>query len=102
MKIKKGDTVLVVAGKEKGKAGKVTKAIPKDNKIIVAGLNVAKKHAKPSKKNPHGGIIDLHAPINVSNVMIICPRCSKATKIGHKVTEKSKFRICKKCNESLD
>jgi len=102
MKIKKGDTVIIQCGKDKGKSGKVTRSLVKSAKIIIAGLNVQKKHAKPTKKNARGGIIDIHAPIDVSNVMIICPRCSKTTRVSYKITEKAKLRICKKCHEALD
>ena len=102
MKIKKGDLVIIQSGKDKGKTGKVSRAIPEKNKIVVAGLNVHKKHSKPSRKNSRGGIVDIHAPINVSNVLIICPRCSKTTRVSYKISEKSKMRICKKCNEVLD
>jgi large subunit ribosomal protein L24 len=102
MKIKKGDTVLITNGKDRGKSGKVTASLPDRNKIVISGLNTVKKHAKSSRKNPHGGIIDLHAPLSVSSVMIICPRCNKTTRVGHKITENAKQRICKKCNESLD
>ena len=102
MKIKKNDTVLIIKGKDRGKTGKVTKSMPKSGKIVIAGLNVVKKHSRPNKKNPQGGIIDLHAPLFSSNVMVICQRCNKLTKVGYKLTEKSKLRICKKCGESLD
>jgi len=102
MKIKKNDTVLLTKGKDKGKTGKVTKVLPKIEKVVVAGLNVAKKHSRPTRKNPRGGIIDLHLPLFASNVLIICPRCSKTTKAGYKVTDKGKMRICKKCHEALD
>lgn len=102
MKIKKGDNVLIKLGKDSGKAGKVSKSLPKLNKIIISGLNVAKKHSRPTRKNPHGGIIDLHMPVDASNVLIICPRCNKTTRVGYKLTEKSKLRICKKCKETLD
>ena len=102
MNIKKNDTVLIIKGKDRGKTGKVTKALPKSERIVIAGLNTQKKHSKPSRKNPSGGIIDLHMPIKSHNVMIICPRCNKKTRIGYKITGKNKIRICKKCQESLD
>ena len=102
MKIKKNDTVLITCGKDRGKSGKVTQSLPKIGKVIIAGLNTVKKHSRPSKKNPQGGIIDLHAPLQASNVIIICPRCNKTTRVGYKLTEKSKLRVCKKCGESLD
>lgn len=102
MTIKKGDTVLIIHGKDRGKTGKVTEVLPQKNKIIIAGLNVVKKHSRPTRRNPHGGIIDLHAPMDASNAMIICPRCNKTTRVAYKKTEKTKLRICQKCKESLD
>jgi len=116
LKIKKGDTVIVNTGKDKGKQGKIEKVFSKQGKILVVGVNVAKKHLKPSRKSPHGGIIDKLLPIDSSNATIICPRCSKPTKVGFKLmqnskggsaagqekSEPSKIRICRKCKESLD
>lgn len=102
MKIKKGDTVLITNGKDNGKTGKVTKSLPSKNKVVIAGLNLAKKHSRPNRKNPRGGIIDLFMPVSVSNVLVICPRCNKTTRVEYKITEKSKLRVCKKCHESLD
>lgn len=102
IRIKKGDTVIVNSGKDKGKQGKVDKVYPKSGKVIVSGINITKKHLKPSRKSPHGGIIDKLAPIDYSNVNIICPRCSKPSKISYKSTEGKKIRICRKCKESLD
>lgn len=112
MRFKKGDTVLIISGKDRGKRGKIDKVIPKNGKIVVTGINVAKHHLKPSRKNPHGGIVNRLAPIEAANAIIICPRCSQPTKIGQKMTtpsaksgsatKKIKIRICRKCKESLD
>lgn len=112
IKIKKGDTVLVISGKDKGKRGTVEMVIKEINKVKVSGVSISKHHLKPSKKNPHGGIIDKITAINLSNVQIICPRCSKPTRVGYKLMEDSakggsasggkKMRICKKCAESID
>lgn len=111
MKLKKGDNVLIIAGKDKGRRGAIEKSYLKKGKIAVTGVNIAKHHLKPSRKNPHGGIMDKLAPIDVSNVVIVCPRCGKPARIGYKFTapEKDgtvgsakKLRICKKCQESLD
>lgn len=102
LKIKKGDNVLINAGKDLGKRGTVEKVFPKKNEITVTGINITKKHLKPSRKSPHGGIIDKIAPINISNATIVCPRCSNPTKIGYRITEQKKMRICKKCQESID
>ncbi|MBM2820780.1 MAG: rplX [Candidatus Berkelbacteria bacterium] len=112
MRLKKGDQVLIIAGKDSGKRGTVDKILSKENKIMVIGINIAKHHLKPSRKNPHGGIIDKLAPFDASNAIIICPRCSNPTRVSYKITEMSvqggstrdrkKIRICKKCKESLD
>jgi len=106
MKIKKGDTVLILKGKDKGKTGKVERVLPKKNKLIVEGLNLLKKHVKPSKKYPKGGIITISAPLAVGNVMVVCPSCSKPSRVGYKFREisgkKKKIRICKRCQAPLD
>ncbi len=102
MKVKKGDLIMVISGKDRGKQGKVENVDPKKGKIIVTGINIAKKHLKPSRKSPHGGIIDKLMPIDISNIVIVCPRCSKPTRVAYKITESKKLRICKKCKESLD
>ena len=102
MKIKKGDNIYVIAGKSKGKQGQVTKVLAKDDKLIVTGINMAKHHLKPSRKAPHGGIIDMPAPIVISNVMIMCPNCNKPVKVAYKMTKDAKERICRKCQGSLD
>ena len=106
MKLKKNDQVLVILGKAHGKRGTIEKVMPKNNLLIISGINLAKHHLKPSRKNPRGGIMEKPLPIDASNVIIICPRCSQPTRIGYKLTEgkgsKRKIRICKKCKESLD
>ena len=106
MKFRKGDTVLIIAGKDRGKRAVIEKSFPKRNKIVVTGVNIAKHHLKPSRKNPHGGIMDKLAPIDASNAVICCPHCSQPTRLGAKIIEsdkrKKKMRICKKCQESLD
>jgi large subunit ribosomal protein L24 len=101
MKIKKGDTVIINSGKDRGKKGAITSVFPKNNKVVVVGVNIVKKHLKPSKKNPHGGIIDKPAALDASNVTVVCPRCSLPTRVGYKLTDSKKMRICKKCKESL-
>ena len=101
--VKKGDNVLVIAGKDKGKSGKVLTAIPADNAVIVSGINIVSKHKKPRSAQDKGGIIKKENKIDSSNVQIICPVCGKATRIAHAVDEKGKkFRQCKKCKASLD
>ena len=101
--VKKGDNVLVIAGKDKGKSGKVLTAIPADNAVIVSGINIVSKHKKPRSAQDKGGIIKKENKIDSSNVQIICPVCGKATRVAHAVDEKGKkFRQCKKCKASLD
>ena len=101
--VKKGDNVLVIAGKDKGKSGKVLTAIPADNAVVVSGINIVSKHKKPRSAQDKGGIIKRENKIDSSNVQIICPVCGKATRVAHAVDEKGKkFRQCKKCNASLD
>ena len=101
--VKKGDNVLVIAGKDKGKSGKVLTAIPADNAVIVSGINIISKHKKPRNAQDKGGIIKQENRIDASNVQIICPVCGKATRVAHAVDENGKkFRQCKKCKASLD
>ncbi len=104
MKVRKGDTVRVIAGKDKGKEGEVLTVMPRKGKLTVHQVNVAKKAMRPHpQKNPQGGIIEMPAPIQVSNVVLICPRCSKAAKVVFKKDAEGKTsRKCKKCGELID
>lgn len=102
MKIKRNDTVYIAKGKDQGKTGKVERVLPKLSKLVIKGMNISKKHAKPSKINPQGGIIDINVPMHACNVMLVCPRCNKSTRVGYKIVENTKIRICKKCRESVD
>jgi len=101
MKLKKGDTVKVLSGNDKGKTGEVLTIMPKDNKIIVKDVNIRKKATKPRKAGEEGGIIAPEHPVNASIVAVVCPKCGKASKIGYKVTEDSKVRFCKNCGAEL-
>lgn len=101
MRIKKGDTVKVIQGKEKGKTGKVLKTLPKADRILVEGLNLYKKNMKPKKQGEKGQIITLPRTMNVSNTMLVCPACGKATRIGAVVENDKKVRICKKCDARI-
>lgn len=105
MKIKKGDTVLIISGKDRGRKGKVLQVFPKrpgyPGKILVEGLNIKKKHIRPKRSGEKGQIVELPGPIDVSNVKILCPKCGKPTRIGYKIVEKKKFRICKKCGGEI-
>lgn len=101
MKIKTGDEVEVLVGKDKGKKGKVERVFPTSGKIIVGGVNIYKRHKKPQGRTLQGGIIDITKPIAISNVAVICPKCNLPTKVGYKLGAKSKDRICKKCNQIM-
>lgn len=103
MRLKKGDTVLVIAGKDKGKTGKIEKVLSKTNQVMVSGVNILKKTTRPTKKNPHGGIIQINLPISASKLTLICPLCNKPTRVGFKMLDNNKkLRICRKCKESVE
>ena len=102
MKVKVNDNVLVLTGKYKGKQGKVLKADPKEGTVIVEGVNIVHKHEKARKANDTSRIINEEAPINASNVEVVCDKCGKATRVGHTVIEGKKVRVCKKCGATLD
>jgi len=97
MRIKKGDTVQVLSGNDKGKTGEVLEVIPKDSKVVVKGVNVRKKHIKPRRQGEEGGIIPVECAINSSKVNVVCPKCGKSTRVEYKVENDKKVRICKKC-----
>lgn len=107
MKIKKDDTVVVIAGNNKDKTGKVLKVFPKENRVIVEGVNLRKRHSKPSQANPQGGIVEKEAPINISNVMILDPKNSERSRVGKKIIiddktgKKKGVRISKSSGEML-
>ena len=101
MKIKKGDTVQVLSGNDKGKTGEVLEVIPKTEKVIVKGVNIRKKHVKPRKQGEEGGIISVECAIHSSKVNVVCPKCGKAARLGYKVEEGKKVRVCKKCGTEL-
>ncbi len=97
MKLKKGDQVIVTVGKDKGRKGKIEKVFPRLNKVSIPGINVFKKHVKPQGEGKPGGIVDVVKPLRVSNVAFLCPKCGQQTRIGYKVDQKEKHRICRKC-----
>ena len=119
MKIRKGDQVLIIKGKDRGKKGKVLRGFPKKNQVLVEGVNIKKKHRRPRREGEKGEIVEVPAPIDVSKVKLICPKCGKPTRVGYKVNlnlpegsrrggasgagknQKSKVRICKKCKKEL-
>jgi large subunit ribosomal protein L24 len=100
MKIRKGDQVIVTTGRDKGKQGEVLRAMPKDNKVVVQGVNMVKRHTRPSQTNA-GGIISKEAPIDVSNVALIDPETGKATRVGYKVVDGEKVRVAKKSGKVI-
>ncbi len=102
-KLKTGDTVFVIAGKDKGKIGRILRVFPKEDRAIVEGVNRIKKHVKPTPRNPQGGIIEVFGKIHISNLMLVCPKCNKPTRVGIKILEdKRKLRYCKKCGDFVD
>lgn len=102
MHVKKGDKVKVLSGKDKGKQGTVLEAYPKLDRVLVEGVNMVKKHAKPSQDNPQGGILNIEAPIHVSNVLPIDPKSGEPTRVGYEVRDGKKIRIAKKSGAELD
>ena len=102
MHVKKGDKVMVITGKDKGKTGVVLAAFPKKDRVLVEGINIVKKHAKPSQLNPQGGILSQEAAIHVSNVMLLDPKTNEPTRVGYKEVDGKKVRVAKKSGETLD
>ncbi len=102
-KIRKDDKVIVLAGKERGKIGTVLKVDPEKERVIIEKVNMVKKHAKASAQTAQGGIIEKEAPLNISDVMLVCNKCAEPTRIGKRILEDgSKIRVCKKCGEPMD
>jgi large subunit ribosomal protein L24 len=107
MRVKKGDSVLVIAGDDRGKIGKVLKVFPDKNRVIVEGVNFIKRHTRQTQRAQKGGIIEKEAPVNVSNLLVYCSKCSSPTKVSFKVLEgevgekSSKVRVCRKCGEII-
>ncbi len=101
--VKKDDLVMIIAGKEKGKSGKVLRVIPEKGRVLVENLNLMKRHTRPSQANQAGGIIEKEAPIDLSNVQLVCSACNKPARTGMRVLEDgTKTRFCKKCNEIVN
>jgi len=101
MKIKKNDQVLIISGKDRGKKGKVLDVFPKEEKVVVEGGNIRKKHVKPKRSGEKGQVVETPAPIAVSNVKLICPKCGQLTRVGYKIVKDKKYRICKKCGVEM-
>jgi large subunit ribosomal protein L24 len=102
LSIRTGDKVKVITGKDKGKEAKVIATLPYKSRIIVERVNMAKKATRPTQRNPKGGILEIEAPIHVSNVMLVCPSCSQPTRIGRKRIDGTRVRFCKKCGNDID
>jgi len=100
-RIRKNDTVQVLAGKDKGKRGAVVRIIPDKDAVIVAGVNIVKKAMKKRSQQDQGGIAEIEAPLNISNVAIVCKKCGRPVKIGYKIDGEKKVRVCRKCGELL-
>ena len=109
MNIKKGDSVVVLSGKDKGKRGKVQSVIPSESRVVVEGINMVTCHTKPRRQGEEGGIVRREAPLNACKVQVVCPKCDKATRVGHKVEKRTvagkeknvSVRVCKKCGAEL-
>ncbi|MEK7595911.1 MAG: 50S ribosomal protein L24 [Patescibacteria group bacterium] len=101
MKIKKGDLVKVISGKEKGKEGKVESVLLEKDLVLIKGVNVVKRHVKPGRVSKEGGIISIERPIVSSRVMVVCEKCKEPTRISYKLVDGAKYRICKRCGNSL-
>lgn len=99
MKLKKGDEVIITIGKDKGKRGKIERVLTKNHEVVVAGINVFKRHTKKNEKG--GGIVDIVKPLDIAKVAFVCPKCKKIARIGYIVKSKEKQRICKKCNQMV-
>lgn len=99
--IKKGDMVQIIAGREKGKTGKVLRVLRESNRIVVEKLNLIKRHTRPTQQNPQGGILEKEGSLSYSNVLLLCPKCNSGVRVSRKVEGSKKLRICKKCGGSI-
>jgi large subunit ribosomal protein L24 len=102
MRIHKGDTVKVISGKDKGVTSVVMRALPESQKVLVEKVGVVKKAQRPTRDNPSGGIMSIEKPVHVSTVMLVCPKCSEPTRVGAKVEDGKKLRVCRKCGKAID
>ncbi len=101
MKLKKGDKIIIIRGKDKGRKGKIDKVFPKLDKVLVPGVNIYKRHIKPQGQGKPGGIIDKVMPLSAANVALLCPKCDKKTRVGFQLSKGEKQRLCKKCGAIL-
>ncbi|MBW8057170.1 MAG: 50S ribosomal protein L24 [candidate division NC10 bacterium] len=103
LSVHKNDLVMVIAGKDKGKRGKVLSVVPETSAVVVERINIVKRHSRPGGKTPHGGIVEKEAPLHVSNVMVVCSRCDRPVRTGHSfLADGRKVRVCKQCGEAMD
>ncbi len=101
MKLRKGDKVKIMAGKDRGQEGTVDRIYEKQNRIVIQGINMVKRHMKKSQQMPDGGIVDVPRPLNLSNVMVVCGKCKKPTRVQFKIEKDKKIRVCAKCSAPL-
>lgn len=101
MKLKKGDNVLVVSGKDRGKVAKILKSFPKERKVLVEAVNLKSRHLRPKRQGEKGQIVRVPSPINIANTKFLCPKCGKAVRLGYKIEGDKKFRVCKKCKSEV-
>ncbi len=101
MKIRKGDKVIIIAGKDKGREGQVERVYPKTRQVLVPGINIYKRHVKKSEQMPQGGVVEIPRPLDVAKVMYKCSKCGKPARIGYQLEGKKKFRICKRCKSKI-
>ena len=101
MRIHKGDTIKIISGKDIGKTGKIMRVLPSENKVVVEGANVFKKHQRPKRKGEKGEIVNVPRPLSASNAMLVCPNCKMPARIGYRFDNDKKFRFCKKCQASI-
>lgn len=102
MKLRRGDQVKVLSGKDRGRTGPVARVFKKQNRLLVEGINRVKKHVKPSKGNPEGGVVTITKPLPVAKLMLVCPRCQRPTRVGWRIIKQKKYRICRRCDEVID
>lgn len=102
MKVKTGDTVQIISGKQTGVSGRIQHVFPREDRVIVEGANIAKRHTKAVRRGQESGIVEKAAPIHVSNVKVVCSKCKLPTRIGYTGTGKDKKRVCKKCHKTFD
>ena len=102
-KVRKNDTVQVLAGRERGKQGKVSRVLPKEDRVVIDGVNLRKRHTRARRPGEQAGIVEFPAPLHISNVAVVCPKCGKGTRVGFRVlADGTKVRVCKRCDETLD